>query len=254
MNRGTRNPLALGLVIVGAAAMAIAAFLPLDEPTGAFRSVESNSLIQQGGWLLIALAIGIAASGFRASQTGGNLWRLPALICVFAAWRVVSWGTDNDMRTLYPIGPNGTPNTSQPGVVASLGIALYVAGVGVALALIGSVMLRQTEQSGDAEDPLVAAWEQERKTKKCPDCAETILAEAKVCKHCGNRFAPAPQDAAAAPAASIRTKEKPTPLKTTKVKCNKCHHIQPVPRDLALLVCDECGARLKRRTAPFEDH
>jgi hypothetical protein len=25
-------------------------------------------------------------------------------------------------------------------------------------------------------------------TKKCPDCAETVLAEAKVCKHCGARF------------------------------------------------------------------
>ena len=25
-------------------------------------------------------------------------------------------------------------------------------------------------------------------TKKCPDCAETILTDAKVCKHCGYRF------------------------------------------------------------------
>ena len=28
----------------------------------------------------------------------------------------------------------------------------------------------------------------ERPTKVCPDCAETVLAEAKVCKHCGKRF------------------------------------------------------------------
>jgi hypothetical protein len=26
--------------------------------------------------------------------------------------------------------------------------------------------------------------------KRCPDCAETILADARVCKHCGFRFAP----------------------------------------------------------------
>ena len=31
-------------------------------------------------------------------------------------------------------------------------------------------------------------------TKKCPDCAETILADAKVCKHCGYRFALAAPD------------------------------------------------------------
>ena len=32
------------------------------------------------------------------------------------------------------------------------------------------------------------AWTQSGYEKKtCPDCAEKILAEAKVCKHCGNR-------------------------------------------------------------------
>jgi hypothetical protein len=52
-------------MIVGAAAMTISAFLPHVEPTGAFRMVEDNTLIQHGGWMLIALAFGIAASGYR---------------------------------------------------------------------------------------------------------------------------------------------------------------------------------------------
>lgn len=30
----------------------------------------------------------------------------------------------------------------------------------------------------------------EQLRKRCPDCAETILADARVCKHCGYRFAP----------------------------------------------------------------
>ena len=31
---------------------------------------------------------------------------------------------------------------------------------------------------------------EESRAKKCPDCAETVLANARVCKHCGYRFAP----------------------------------------------------------------
>jgi hypothetical protein len=62
------NPLALGLIIVGAVALAISTFLPLVEPTGTFRTVEHNTLIQRGGWMVIALAFGIAASGYRVSQ------------------------------------------------------------------------------------------------------------------------------------------------------------------------------------------
>jgi hypothetical protein len=34
------------------------------------------------------------------------------------------------MRTLYPVGPNGVPDTSHPGTVASFGVAIYVAGCG----------------------------------------------------------------------------------------------------------------------------
>jgi hypothetical protein len=32
----------------------------------------------------------------------------------------------------------------------------------------------------------------EEPTKTCPDCAETVLVAARVCKHCGYRFAPSP--------------------------------------------------------------
>ena len=128
MNKGPTNPLGLGLVIVGAFAMAIAAFLPLDEPTGVFRVVRENTLIQHGGWMLIALAVGIAATGFAASRGKGNVWVVPVVLCVLAGILIVIWAADTDLRTLYPVGPDGSPMTSQPGTVASLGIAIYVAG------------------------------------------------------------------------------------------------------------------------------
>jgi hypothetical protein len=134
------------LVIVGAAVMAIAAFLPLDEPAGVFRMVEHNTLIQRGGWQLIALAIAIAAAGFRVSQREGNGWAVPVVLCVVAAIRVGTWGVDKDLRTLYPVGPDGAPITSQPGTVVPLGIAIYVAG-----AAIGGAPDRLTDASPDRE-------------------------------------------------------------------------------------------------------
>jgi hypothetical protein len=171
-------------VIVGAFAMAIAAFLPLDEPTGVFRMVENNTLIQHGGWMLVALAIGIAVSGFRVDRRKGNGWALPVVLCVVGGILIAVWAADKGLRTLYPVGPDGSPMTSQPGIVADLGIAIYVAGAGFGIALIGSLMLRQTAESVD-QDPLVAAWEAERTTKKCPDCAETVLAAAALSKSLG---------------------------------------------------------------------
>lgn len=229
------NPLGLGLAIVGAFAMVISAFLPLDEPIGLFHRVQDNTLIQHGGWVLIALALGIAVGGVRANQRGGNAWVTSLVSSVLAALQVFMWATDDDLRTLYRVGPNGAPDTSQPGMVASPGIALYVAGVGVAAALIGSLMLRRTAQSPAAEADRAPAQPQ---TKKCPDCAETILVDAKVCKHCGFRFAAGDQDA-----------QKKRPVgKSSKVRCHKCQHVQLVPSDQSVFVCEQCNEKLKRRS------
>lgn len=236
MNR-VGNPFALGLLLVGAAAMGLSAFLPLDEPTSAFRLVEDNTLIQHGGWQLIIAAIAIAGAGFRVNQRDGEGWGLPFVLSALAAIRIVMWAADESLRTLYPVGPDGTANTSQPGTVVPLGIAIYVAGVGAGAALIGSLMLRQTEKS-DTAQTVAGPTAGQSPTKKCPDCAETILADAKVCKHCGYRFA------ASAPVAQ---QKKPAPAKSTKVRCHHCQHVQLVPVNQLKFDCEECGTKLKRK-------
>jgi Uncharacterised protein family UPF0547 len=48
-------------------------------------------------------------------------------------------------------------------------------------------------------------------TKKCPDCAESILADANVCKHCGYRFAPAAPSSAPSPAPKPKTVQSTPP-------------------------------------------
>jgi len=84
-------------------------------------------------------------------------------------------------------------------------------------------------------------------TKKCPDCAETILAAAKVCKHCGYRFT-----ATDKPPTHAALPEMPKPAvpleKLVKVKCHNCQHVQTVPQSAASFECEECSTKLKRRT------
>lgn len=189
------NPIAVGLVVIGAVLMVVSAFLPLHESIGMFRFIEENTLIQHNGWILVAAAVALAASGLGAAYGDSVDWALPFIISVLIALGIVFWATNKDLRTLYPVGNDGTVDATQPGIVAANGIAIYVAGLGVALALVGSWMLPR-RAAASAGGTL---------KRKCPDCAETILADAKVCKHCGNRLAaPAPTTPpVAAPAAEV---------------------------------------------------
>ncbi len=212
-NAVSESPLGLGLVIVGAAALAISTFLPLVQAVSALRMVENNTLIQHDGWIFIALAFGIAASGYRASRGKSGQGWIPIVLCVVAAVLVLVNANDKGMRTLYPVQPDGTVDTSQPGLVTSLGIAIYVAGAGIAAAFIGSVMLLQSAKHAPA--PSVSPRGKSA-TKRCPDCAETILADAKVCKHCGYRFAPIATGTAQPKPTTPAPRPGPGPLTNTR--------------------------------------
>jgi hypothetical protein len=216
---GSENPLGLGLIILGAIVMAIAAFLPFAEPIGPFAVVRSNTLIQHDGWPLIVMAIAIAASGYRVSKRNAKEWMVPTILCLIAAVGTVFIANYKDLRTLYPVGPNGVPDTSQPGMVATLGIATYVAGAGVVAALIGSLILRQSTLSRAADD------------------VET------------HDYSDADDPDALPSARPLPPQPWPTG-KTGKVRCHHCQHVQAVPRIQRTFVCEQCGTKLRRRTTP----
>lgn len=182
------SPVGAGIAALGGVLLAVATFMPLDEPGGVYRGVQSNSLIQHGEWwlLLVGAIIAIAAIRGLASNERSQAWGV--IVFALIAGAVVFYlGQDKGLRTLYPVGLSGEPEEVGSGTVVPLGSAIYIAGAGTVLALIGGVLMRQTAEP--IETPI------EEATRRCPDCAETILAAARVCKHCGARLEPTASDA-----------------------------------------------------------
>jgi hypothetical protein len=183
------SPIAAGTAAVGGVLLALASFLPLDQPSGAFERVQSNTLIQHGYWWVLIGAAAVVLAALRAHTTGKRGETTSVLILgVIAAVLVIYAAQDTSLRTLYPIGANGEPEASATGTVVPLGIAIYVAGAGVLLALLGGWTMRQTAAAVPTSEP--------EATTRCPECAETILAAARVCRYCGHRLESAASDLA----------------------------------------------------------
>ncbi len=153
-NSGYTVDLGFALAAVGALAAMISTFLPWEE-SPSYRAIEQNTLIQQGGWILIALALGAAASAFQVGSGKTDKWWAPSIFIVLCAIYLLIEG--NSSHTLYPLKPDGDVDTSQPGVKASLGIAIYVAWLGVALMGIGARVGRSNVRSRQHADGPKAA-------------------------------------------------------------------------------------------------
>ncbi|KUI16935.1 hypothetical protein AU193_22385 [Mycobacterium sp. GA-1285] len=222
---GAEGPVGFGLLIVGAVAMVIATFLPFIEPTSTFSTVQENTIIQGGGWWFIVLAAFIAGTGYQVCFHKPTNWGYPIINSVIATGYLIYWANNKESRTLYPV-KDGVADTTQPGELASFGIAIYVASVGVAAAVFGSGVLAYSAYHAihtSTADGFVDRASAESRTKKCPDCAEAILADAKVCKHCGYRFL------------------------TENMRCYKCDHTQQVPGGQQVWQCGQCNTRLRRK-------
>jgi hypothetical protein len=135
------NRLGLGLVLIGAIAMAVAVFLPFAQPVNGLPIVGKNTLLELLGWHVLWPLLFIPYSGYLASQGKRSArWSLVGL-CALAAVGVVALATAKSLRTMHIIGPGGPINSTGPGMLAGLDIAIYVAGAGVALASVGALAL-----------------------------------------------------------------------------------------------------------------
>lgn len=132
--------------------------------------------------MFIGIAIGIAAAAYRAYKQGRKTVATIVLGAAAAAYATFQ-GTSDELLTLYSIDESGSPDLFGETERASPSVGIYLAGVGGLMAVAGGFQMRGgPARTEGAEGP--------ERTKTCPDCAETVLAAARVCKHCGSRFEP----------------------------------------------------------------
>jgi hypothetical protein len=169
----------VGLVLVGIIGLAVGIFLPLAE-SKSFGRVAENTLIQSGwGWAFLGLAATAVVELIRVTRTGA---RSPVIVIVGVVSIALSvyLGTNDELLTLCPIDSDLFVPECE---VASPGVGIYATGIAGLLLTIGGWQLIKA-RGWDDQGPS----ERTPETKQCPDCAETILAAANVCKHCGFRF------------------------------------------------------------------
>ena len=159
------NIAAVAAALIAALVMSLAVFLPRFD-AHVFVRIKENTLIQAGdGWILVLLAIGILAAALRVGSN--RLKGQTVMAAGFVAIALAIYDGTGDRLKLA----GGLVSEH-----ADAGSGIYAAGLGGLLAVIaGSWFMRDVD--------LLRA----RRMKTCPDCAELVLADAQVCKHCGRR-------------------------------------------------------------------
>ena len=166
---------ALGLALGAAVLAIVSVFLPALETT-AFTTIAKNTLIQSGnGWLILGCAVGIIGAVYRVYSRRTRTWAVFVLGLVILG--VAVYNGTGDRTKLGSVGSNPFESVVVNGSPA---VGIYAAGAAGVLAMVAGLML-----AGHVLDSYKG---EERKTKVCPQCAETVLEAARVCKHCGHEF------------------------------------------------------------------
>jgi hypothetical protein len=171
------TPLGAGLGGAGAVALLVAQFLPMAQ-SASIGIVGRNMLISSnGGYVLILFAIGSGCAIYRGYQRPTSRTWVPIVLGAWSLGIAIYQGTDSSNLNVCPPSGFGC-------VKAGAGLGIYVSALGALLVLVGGLfMVGRSHSSAEvARDKDV--------TKQCPDCAEDVRLDARVCKHCGFRFEP----------------------------------------------------------------
>jgi serine/threonine protein kinase len=104
-----------------------------------------------------------------------------------------------------------------------------------------------------ALDPVLAVALKKNPADRFASCTDFAEAFAEAAGSGGHPKASDPtMHASAPPRPPERSPD--TPQKSTKVRCNKCQHVQTVPLSQETFLCAQCGTKLKRRNQAGRDN
>lgn len=131
---------------LGGIIVAIAPFLPLVEPTTVLTAVRGNTLVQSGEWQFVVFGAGVvlAAIAYYTEAKRRYAWSV-ILLGLLTAGSVVHVATDKSARTLYSLSESGAAEGH--GTVVPFALAIYLAGVGALLVLLGGWTMRRGRRS-----------------------------------------------------------------------------------------------------------
>lgn len=185
------SPISVALASFGALLMVIAVFLPRVE-ANTFGRIAQNALIESGdGWAFIALAVLAAGATWRAYQRQRRSFA-PVILGGIGIGLAIYDGASKSSLRICPINSS---ILDIPCEQATPSIGIYAAGIGSLLVAIGGYQIWRAKQKADEALPEHGSPTPSsagQKMKICPDCAESVLATARVCRYCGYRFRAAP--------------------------------------------------------------
>jgi Uncharacterised protein family UPF0547 len=169
----------IGLAIAAVVLAIVSLFLPELESTS-FLHIAHNTQIQNGGWLILGCSVGILGAVYRVYSKRTTTWTVFVLgLIILGSAIYAGTGSRTKLESVGSIAGESVVVHGSPA------IGIYASGAAGLIAMFAGLIL-----AGHVFDSYKGA---ERLTKSCPDCAETVMAAARVCKHCGHQF-----DAAAA--------------------------------------------------------
>lgn len=166
------------VVGLGAVLMLVGLFLPQLASNDVANIVHNSGIESHPARILGAIGGGLAAARYYRSGS-----KKAANSTIFVGLWFTAWSLfDGFSSQLFRIGCNTCKLDTSPG------IGLWALGVGSAIIALGGLMMRFPNNSfGLASGSVSTLEEQSRigsQTKSCPACAETIKAEAKICRFC----------------------------------------------------------------------